>query len=664
MPDRSDSDVSPLLTASSLLQQRIANAIQDANEIAKVTFEVANNDAGDGHLTGVIEVASLESINQVESVLRESLSVNGRKWRSKSPGEQPRLVIKAVIPPDVKPASWSSIVNQPTMFVVAIQATLDESELETATILRFPDDIASVALVMKGGGIKGLAYVGALEILLEHYSFDRFVGTSAGAITALLLGAGYSTKELKEILQEKDFRDFFDAPLWKKPINLLFYSGMNHANAFTDWIDVLLAEKLESQGQVSLSELPTRVTVFASRKEKPALRFDSETDDAAAAYAARCSMSIPFVFVPQQHQGFRTFDGGLQQNYPVKQLLEEDANAKFLGMYLGPEVYKPKQSRWVISDLVSIWTESHDPEFLKRYRDQTVIIDPAPIGTLDFDLSSVEKEFLLQCGRVGAWAHLGKGSKQHAAAVKTRDDLRVQVNSIRRKRKYGKRLKWLSIAMFLAFLFWCPWSPLPLAYSWAIRGDSSAESADNKITEVSPEDLPDVETTKGPLQPDSVPPAISVSPSEQELAALHKFKAMVADRLSNKQFKAEESTKKEKEIAFGAMNVSGSERGSEGSTGNAEVSVEEIENGLVAKIRLPYTANYDAKNFIGVLAEYRSDPQRCTGFAEFSVTKTGEQITLGEVTFTDVHPSISHDSSRMTTQAVRNDVIGKLITEN
>lgn len=345
MPDRSDSDESPLLIASSLLQQRIANAIQDANEIAKVTVDVSDNATGDGYLTGVIEVANFESINAVESLLRQSLSVNARKWRSNAPGEQPRLVIKAAIPPDVKPASWASISNRPTMFVVAIQATLDESDLETATILKFPDDITSVTLVMKGGGIKGLAYVGALEVLRDHYSFDRFVGTSAGAITALLLAAGYSTDDLKDILQKKDFRDFFDAPLWKKPINLLFYSGMNHANAFTDWLDVLLAEKLESQGRVSLSELPTRATVFASRKEKSALRFDSDTDDAEAAYAARCSMSIPFVFVPQQHQGFRTFDGGLQQNYPVRQLLEEDANTKFLGMYLGPEVYKPKQRR-------------------------------------------------------------------------------------------------------------------------------------------------------------------------------------------------------------------------------------------------------------------------------------------------------------------------------
>jgi NTE family protein len=53
---------------------------------------------------------------------------------------------------------------------------------------------------MTGGGVKGLVYVGAFEVLQEHYSFNRYVGTLAGSITALLLAAGYTTEELRQIL--------------------------------------------------------------------------------------------------------------------------------------------------------------------------------------------------------------------------------------------------------------------------------------------------------------------------------------------------------------------------------------------------------------------------------------------------------------------------------
>ncbi|MDQ7860327.1 patatin-like phospholipase family protein [Peribacillus frigoritolerans] len=56
-------------------------------------------------------------------------------------------------------------------------------------------------LIFEGGGVKGLAFVGALEILEENHILEnikRFGGTSAGAITALLLGLGYNAKQIRE----------------------------------------------------------------------------------------------------------------------------------------------------------------------------------------------------------------------------------------------------------------------------------------------------------------------------------------------------------------------------------------------------------------------------------------------------------------------------------
>src|SRR4051812_7430067 len=59
-------------------------------------------------------------------------------------------------------------------------------------------------LVFEGGGIKGIAYAGALEelenqgILLS--SIENVAGTSVGAITALLLGLNYPINEIKILL--------------------------------------------------------------------------------------------------------------------------------------------------------------------------------------------------------------------------------------------------------------------------------------------------------------------------------------------------------------------------------------------------------------------------------------------------------------------------------
>lgn len=59
-------------------------------------------------------------------------------------------------------------------------------------------------IVMEGGGAKGIVFVGALEEIEKRgHTFDRMLGTSAGAISAALLAAGYSSSEMVEALQEE-----------------------------------------------------------------------------------------------------------------------------------------------------------------------------------------------------------------------------------------------------------------------------------------------------------------------------------------------------------------------------------------------------------------------------------------------------------------------------
>lgn len=59
-------------------------------------------------------------------------------------------------------------------------------------------------LVFEGGGAKGMIFAGACKELLDRgHGFGRLLGTSAGAITATLLAAGYSSQEMLEALVEK-----------------------------------------------------------------------------------------------------------------------------------------------------------------------------------------------------------------------------------------------------------------------------------------------------------------------------------------------------------------------------------------------------------------------------------------------------------------------------
>ena len=59
-------------------------------------------------------------------------------------------------------------------------------------------------LIFEGGGVKGIAYAGALEVLEAQgiLSAARNVaGTSAGAITATLVALNFSAKEINLLMK-------------------------------------------------------------------------------------------------------------------------------------------------------------------------------------------------------------------------------------------------------------------------------------------------------------------------------------------------------------------------------------------------------------------------------------------------------------------------------
>ncbi|MGE0885547.1 MAG: patatin-like phospholipase family protein [Blastocatellales bacterium] len=270
-------------------------------------------------------------------------------------------------------------------------------------------------LVMKGGGVKGIAYVGALEVLEQYgYSFNHFVGTSAGAITAALLAVGYSSQELEKILAETDFRQFKDGWLPLSLPLLWLTKGLYEGEKFRVWLENKLRQKFKKYPGVAIcfehlkhsdGQSP-RLTVFASRQGQTSYAFDSEThSEEEISFACRCSMAIPYFFKPEKIGGKWVVDGGMQNNYPIDALLKyfpelRDSN-NFIGLYLGPKQAEVR-GKWMLLNLLSIWQESGDEESKREFIDRTIVIDPRPVKTTDFSLSKNDIAFLLGEGRASA----------------------------------------------------------------------------------------------------------------------------------------------------------------------------------------------------------------------------------------------------------------------
>jgi len=196
--------------------------------------------------------------------------------------------------------------------------------------------------VFEGGGVKGIGFAGAIRAIEQAgYEFHCVAGTSAGAIAASLLAAGYTGEEIEHELLNLDFRTLGRRRRWYKfrvvtnTIRVIRHFGVYKSDAFEDWLGELLARK----GVVTFGDLRTdnseerfkyRFQAIASNLTRRQMLilprdlalFGFDADKFPVAKAVRMSMSIPLFYRPyvlhdvndvQQH----IVDGGLLSNYPV-----------------------------------------------------------------------------------------------------------------------------------------------------------------------------------------------------------------------------------------------------------------------------------------------------------------------------------------------------------
>lgn len=189
--------------------------------------------------------------------------------------------------------------------------------------------------IFEGGGVKGYCFVGAIRCLEERgFTLQRLAGTSAGAIMAALLAAGYTGKELGEII-DTDFNQFLDKdmlqaiPLVGKPLGLLFEKGIYQGDALEAWMRKLLEAKGKTKFKDVQLEGRSRLKIIASDITKkeimilpddlPKYGFDPMEFDIAK--AVRMSTAIPLFFTPviieYDNCASCIIDGGVLSNFPV-----------------------------------------------------------------------------------------------------------------------------------------------------------------------------------------------------------------------------------------------------------------------------------------------------------------------------------------------------------
>lgn len=196
-------------------------------------------------------------------------------------------------------------------------------------------------LVFEGAGMKGIAYSGVIK-QLEDYGIMKDIkkvgGTSAGAITAVMVALHYDSEEIYQIISDTRFNKFNKGGWWifggiyrmKKRF------GWYKSDKFDEWLEEIVKAKT-GDTDITFSELKERgfkelYVVGTSLNRQELIVFSAETyPQMKVKDAVKASMSIPLYFeacfIDKHGQLYENpgqgkdldivVDGGITGNFPI-----------------------------------------------------------------------------------------------------------------------------------------------------------------------------------------------------------------------------------------------------------------------------------------------------------------------------------------------------------
>jgi NTE family protein len=258
-----------------------------------------------------------------------------------------------------------------------------------------------LGLALSGGGARALSQIGMLQVLEEHnLPIDFIVGTSMGSIIGGLYAAGYSAKQLREIIHNIPWDDInVDTP----PRTSLFLAQKQERNraflqvrfrGFKPYIPPALnaGQKLLTV----LTELTMRANYRASSGfDNLRIPFRAVTTDLYSgkqilisdgdlAEAMRASVAIPFLFAPVPRGSMLLADGGLVNNIPV------DVARQFTDIVIAVDATSKLRDKqhlnapWEIADQVTTIMQRDQNEAQRQKADVLITIGEESRTSTDF----------------------------------------------------------------------------------------------------------------------------------------------------------------------------------------------------------------------------------------------------------------------------------------
>jgi NTE family protein len=197
-------------------------------------------------------------------------------------------------------------------FLVTLSIAIDEKQVLTDYLwFRFGRLTAAerprVAVALGGGGARGMAHVGVLEVFQEsRIPVDIIAGTSVGALVGALYSAGTPLDEMENMAENVGWNELSDFSGTTR-IRLLLGGSLLSSKKMEKYIAATIGEKRFYDLNIPFACVATDLVTG----ERVIFR------DGEVALAARASATVPGLFDPVEYRHRFLVDGGILDNIPT-----------------------------------------------------------------------------------------------------------------------------------------------------------------------------------------------------------------------------------------------------------------------------------------------------------------------------------------------------------
>ena len=276
-----------------------------------------------------------------------------------------------------------------------------------------------VALVLAGGGAKGLAHIGVIKVLEEAgLPIDIVVGNSMGSIVGGLYAIGYDANQLDSLTRATDWSDLLlDSPnygnklLTSKKMNETYQLRVSldpqrriRQGGLTGLIDGMNIESMLTHltegvdDNVDFNTLPRPFACNATDVKTGSIY---EFHNGDIAMAMRASMAIPGVFTPIHKDSLMLVDGFVTNNYPV-----DVARRMGADIIVGVDLVSHSQEAVNYDNFTNLMTHllelSSSNLYDKNIKDTQIYIDVDVTGFASSSFGKEEIDTLIKRGEARA----------------------------------------------------------------------------------------------------------------------------------------------------------------------------------------------------------------------------------------------------------------------